>query len=343
MSSSAVEDWDRIVNKNVRSKDMEGIGSVVAVQEDSVIIATEGAQHEYKIPKSNVEGYNGAEVFLDLSSNEMSAYDIANKSKTLVEESSKTIPSSPSPLSSSPTQTPSTITSPIPTQVARRPEILSSIENHAPVIEAGKEKKEKSDLSNIGLVSSKQKTTMTKKPLSETKTVDVQQIKEDSTVEMKKTRPITSTTPITTTTTSTPAAIATTTRSTEEQLQSKAKVNNIMPPPKKEKQPNVSKQSSVYEEAITRKEPITDIQEQDLKEQYPLSNIDNNKEGTRDQRGDIYPFTSGIDFWQHSISAWIDIYNEFAKNAGRIAGYWFNLFWSPWTGEQKHSEKVNIE
>ena len=43
MSSSAVEDWDRIVNKNVRSKDMEGIGSVVGVQEDSVIIATEGA------------------------------------------------------------------------------------------------------------------------------------------------------------------------------------------------------------------------------------------------------------------------------------------------------------
>ena len=78
--SSAIKDWDRVVHKNVRSKDMEGIGNIVAVQEDSIIVATEGAQHEYKIPKSHVEGYNGAEVFLDFSVNKMSTYDVIKKS-----------------------------------------------------------------------------------------------------------------------------------------------------------------------------------------------------------------------------------------------------------------------
>src|SRR5215217_1445851 len=73
--SSAIKDWDRIVHKNVRSKDMEGIGNIAAIQEDSVIITTEGAQRKYLIPKSHVEGYNGAEVFLDLSANDVFTFN----------------------------------------------------------------------------------------------------------------------------------------------------------------------------------------------------------------------------------------------------------------------------
>ena len=73
MSDPAVIDWDRIIHKNVRSKDMQGAGNVVAIDGDSVIISTQGAQHQYKIPKSHVEGYNGAEVYLDLSVDELSS------------------------------------------------------------------------------------------------------------------------------------------------------------------------------------------------------------------------------------------------------------------------------
>src|SRR6188472_2034392 len=82
MSDPAVIDWDRIIHKNVRSKDMEGAGNVVAIDGDSVIISTQGAQHQYKIPKSHVEGYNGAEVYLDLSVGEMSSFNRDNNNKS---------------------------------------------------------------------------------------------------------------------------------------------------------------------------------------------------------------------------------------------------------------------
>src|SRR5215210_7926568 len=67
---SAIEDWNRIIHKKERSKDMEAVGNIVAVQEDLVSITTEDAQQKYIIPKSHVEEYNGAEVFLDLSTND---------------------------------------------------------------------------------------------------------------------------------------------------------------------------------------------------------------------------------------------------------------------------------
>lgn len=88
MSDPAVIDWDRIIHKNVRSKDMEGAGNVVAIDGDSVIISTQGGQHQYKIPKSHVEGYNGAEVFLDLSVGEISSFntDSNNKSQAISKE-----------------------------------------------------------------------------------------------------------------------------------------------------------------------------------------------------------------------------------------------------------------
>jgi hypothetical protein len=82
MSDPAVINWDRIIHKNVRSKDMEGAGNVVAIDGDSVIISTQGGQHQYKIPKSHVEGYNGAEVYLDLSVGELSALNTGDNNKS---------------------------------------------------------------------------------------------------------------------------------------------------------------------------------------------------------------------------------------------------------------------
>jgi hypothetical protein len=87
MSDPAVIDWDRIIHKNVRSKDMEGAGNVVAIDGDSIIISTQGGQHQYKIPKSHIEGYNGAEVYLDLSVSELSSFNTDNnKSQAINKE-----------------------------------------------------------------------------------------------------------------------------------------------------------------------------------------------------------------------------------------------------------------
>ena len=49
--------WDRIVHKNVRSKDMDDAGNVIAIAGDSITIF-QGTKREYRVPKSHVQGFN---------------------------------------------------------------------------------------------------------------------------------------------------------------------------------------------------------------------------------------------------------------------------------------------
>jgi hypothetical protein len=69
-----VIDWDRVVNKNVRSKEGEPIGNIVAHMKDSIQIETTGSRGQYMIPKENVAGFDGAEVALNLTVNELAKF-----------------------------------------------------------------------------------------------------------------------------------------------------------------------------------------------------------------------------------------------------------------------------
>jgi uncharacterized protein (TIGR02271 family) len=63
----AIVNWDRIIHKNVRTLDNQGMGKVIAVpnDEDTIIISSQNGSEQYKIPKSSVSGFNGAEVLLN--------------------------------------------------------------------------------------------------------------------------------------------------------------------------------------------------------------------------------------------------------------------------------------
>lgn len=76
MSDSPVVDWEAIVHKNVRSKDRADVGNVDAIETDAIVIITEGARGEYRIPKSEVEEFDGAEVFLRSNIAELKKYKI---------------------------------------------------------------------------------------------------------------------------------------------------------------------------------------------------------------------------------------------------------------------------
>jgi hypothetical protein len=76
MSEDPVVNWDSIVHKNVRSKDGQDAGNVDAIEQDTVIITSEGDRKEYNLPKSQVEGYNGAEVFLKITFGELEQYKV---------------------------------------------------------------------------------------------------------------------------------------------------------------------------------------------------------------------------------------------------------------------------
>lgn len=69
-----VIDWDKVVNKNVRSKEGEAIGNIVAHMKDSLQIETTGSRGQYIVPKEQVAGFDGAEVTLNLSANELAKF-----------------------------------------------------------------------------------------------------------------------------------------------------------------------------------------------------------------------------------------------------------------------------
>jgi hypothetical protein len=72
MSEDAVVNWDAIIHKNVRSKDGQDAGNVDAIIEgDTVVITSEGDRQEYNVPKSEIEGFNGAEVSLKIAFGEL--------------------------------------------------------------------------------------------------------------------------------------------------------------------------------------------------------------------------------------------------------------------------------
>ncbi|HJU60177.1 MAG TPA: hypothetical protein VJ583_10525 [Nitrososphaeraceae archaeon] len=61
-SEPAVYNWDKIVLKPVRSKDNQDVGEVISVEKDSITIHS--GRYEFIVSKNDVEGFNGAEVFL---------------------------------------------------------------------------------------------------------------------------------------------------------------------------------------------------------------------------------------------------------------------------------------
>ena len=74
--SESITDWDSIVHKNVRSREYADAGNVDAVDNENIIITSQGDRKEYRLPKNQVGGYNGAEVFLKVNLYELERYKI---------------------------------------------------------------------------------------------------------------------------------------------------------------------------------------------------------------------------------------------------------------------------
>ena len=70
--------WPEIIKdrKGVVTKDNQSCGNIIGEEEDNIVIE-EGAirQHFYRVPKSAVGGYNGAELTLNMQYNDLSTYE----------------------------------------------------------------------------------------------------------------------------------------------------------------------------------------------------------------------------------------------------------------------------
>lgn len=64
---SGIVHRDRLVHKGV-----EDMGNVIAI--DDLIITTMQGRHEFKIPRTCVDDFNGSEVFLNISESDAQRY-----------------------------------------------------------------------------------------------------------------------------------------------------------------------------------------------------------------------------------------------------------------------------
>jgi hypothetical protein len=65
----AILNWDRLIHKGVRSSDYEDMGNIIGIDQGSLTLMM--GRHEFKIPKTSVQGFNGSEVFLKVSAAEV--------------------------------------------------------------------------------------------------------------------------------------------------------------------------------------------------------------------------------------------------------------------------------
>jgi hypothetical protein len=76
MSEPVIQRWERVIHKNVRSKDRVDIGNVISESGETFTVM-QGASREYNIPKSAVEGFDGSELYISIPFSEVQKYKVA--------------------------------------------------------------------------------------------------------------------------------------------------------------------------------------------------------------------------------------------------------------------------
>ncbi|HEX2471645.1 MAG TPA: hypothetical protein VHJ59_02730 [Nitrososphaera sp.] len=76
MSEPIIQRWERVIHKNVRSKDRIDIGNVISESGETFTVM-QGASREYNIPKSAVEAFDGSELYISIPFSEVQRYKVA--------------------------------------------------------------------------------------------------------------------------------------------------------------------------------------------------------------------------------------------------------------------------
>ena len=72
--SDSVSNWESTIQKTVRSSEGNLIGNVDAVDENSILVSTEGGRTRYKIPKHIVQGFDGHQVSRNVQKAELERF-----------------------------------------------------------------------------------------------------------------------------------------------------------------------------------------------------------------------------------------------------------------------------
>lgn len=79
MNPEQLFEWDRLIDKKVISSDLQEIGSIVAVDDNSMIILRE-AENQYRIPKSRARAFINNDLLVDFRLNDLLLVELASLS-----------------------------------------------------------------------------------------------------------------------------------------------------------------------------------------------------------------------------------------------------------------------
>jgi hypothetical protein len=72
--SDRVANWESVIHKIVRSNEGNLVGNVDAVDENSILVYSEGGRTRYKIPKHIVQGFDVHEVSLNIQKTKLERF-----------------------------------------------------------------------------------------------------------------------------------------------------------------------------------------------------------------------------------------------------------------------------
>jgi hypothetical protein len=72
--SDSVANWESTIQKTVRSSEGNLIGNGDAIDENSILVSSEGGRTRYKIPKHIVQGFDGHQVSLNVQKAELERF-----------------------------------------------------------------------------------------------------------------------------------------------------------------------------------------------------------------------------------------------------------------------------
>jgi uncharacterized protein (TIGR02271 family) len=225
-TGGAVVNWDRIIHKNVRTLDNQGMGKVIAVpnDEDTIIISSQsGRGEQYKIPRSSVAGFNGAEVLLNET-----AYKISSSYRV---DNAGVYEAKPSDII---------------TEGSQQEE-----ETTVPLIE---------ERLNVSKKTSTTQYTITKKPVTEKKTIEVPITHEELIVEKRPPKD-----------------------SSSSSAQGPVKSKTEIKVPLSREEVQVTKEPFVKEEVVVKKKPVTEtraVSDTVTKERMKMSDTDRDQQVT---------------------------------------------------------------
>ena len=67
-------DWNNLIQKNVKTKDLQDIGNIIMV-DDEFITILEGTRQGYVLPKKYIKALTETEIVLGLTAKELSTYE----------------------------------------------------------------------------------------------------------------------------------------------------------------------------------------------------------------------------------------------------------------------------